>query len=168
MPTSAYSMTMRDHTRELASHTFPVRTVTAATLPDILTDGAAYEAAVDAITLGIQAKQKLVAFENVDASLPAAAGAQREVAWIVHYHDGTEFFDPPTNAIYNEGYGREETLRIVTADLNDASLRQTNSDLALLTDARWIAFNTAFTDLALSKAGGVVVIDFIELARGAK
>lgn len=168
MPTSAYSMTLRDWSRELASLTFPIRTVTAATLPDILTDGGAFEAAVDAVTLGVQAKQKLIAFENVDVSVPASSVAQRELAWVVHYHDNEEYFDAPTNSIYNENYGKPETLRIPTADVSDAALMQPNSDLADLTEARWVAFVTAFQDLALSKGGGDVVVDYIELSRGAK
>lgn len=168
MPVSAYSMTLRDWSRELASLTFPIRTVTAATLPDILTDGNAFEAAVDAVTLGVQAKQKLTAFENLDVSVPASPVAQRELAWVVHYHDATEFFDPPTNSIFNENYGKPETLRIPTADVTSADLMQPNSDLADLTQPEWSAFVTAFVDLAQSRGGGVVAVDYIELSRGAK
>lgn len=168
MPVSSYSMTMLDQTKERYSHTFPVRAVTAVTLPDILTDGTAYEAAVAAVVLGTQRNRKLVAFNNENVTLPVDAAAQVEVAWIVHYHDNTQYFDPPTNAIFNENYTVPETIRIATAKLTDATLREPNSDLAKLTDARWIAFITAFQDLALSRGGGQVVVDFIELSRGAK
>lgn len=168
MPTSSYSMSLRDHTRELASHTFPITQLTAGNFVAQLALGAAYEAAVDAVTLGVQAKQKMVAFENLDVSVPANGNAQVEMAWVVHYHDNEEFFDPPTNSIFNENYGVPQTIRIATPDAGTTALRQPNSDLADMTHASWVAFKTAFEDFALSQGGGDVVIDFIELSRGAK
>lgn len=168
MPPSSYSMSLRDQTRELASHTFPIATVTAGNYAGLLVLGAAYEAAVDAVVLGIQAKRKIVAFENIDVAVPSNGNAQVEMAWIVHYHDDEEFFDAPTNAIPNENYGVPQTIRIATPDAGTTALRQPNSDLADLTHANWIAFVSAFEGFALSQGGGDVVVDYIELSRGAK
>lgn len=168
MPTSSYSMTTRDYSRELASHQFPIAAVTAGNYAGLLVLGAAYEAAVAAVILGVEAKKKIVAFENIDVSVPANATAQRELAWVVHYHDTEQYFDAPTNSIYNENYGVPQTVRIATAKMTDNALLQPNSDLADLTEARWVAFKEAFEGFALSQGGGDVVIDYIELSRGAK
>jgi len=168
MPTSSYSMSIRDYSRELASFQFPVTEITAANLPGMLTLGGALESAVQDVILGVEAKKKLVAFENLDVSLPTSSVAQRELAWVVHYHDSEEFFDAPTNSIPNENYGAKETMRIPTAKVTDAALLQPNSDMAALTEARWIAFISAFEGFVLSRGGGDVTIDYIELSRGAK
>ena len=110
----------------------------------------ALEAAVQDVVLAFEAKKTLVAFENLDVSVPANATAQRELAWVVHYHDNEAFFDAPTNSIPNENYGRKETMRIATAKNTDNALLQPNSDLAALTEARWIAFIAAFQGVVLS------------------
>lgn len=168
MPTSSYSMTIRDQTKELRSHQFPIVQVTAVNFPDVLTLGGAYEAAVQAVILGVEAKKKVIAFENIDVSVPSDGNAQVEMAWVVHYHDNEQFFDAPTNSIPNENYGVSETIRIATPNAGTTALRQPNSDLALLTHASWVAFIAAFQGFALSKGGGDVVIDYIELSRGPK
>lgn len=168
MPTSSYSMSIRDYSRELASFQFPITEVTAGNLPGLLTLGGALETAVQNVILGVEAKKKMVAFENLDVSIPANATAQRELAWVVHYHDDEAFFDAPTNSIPNENYGAKETMRIPTAKVTDNALLQPNSDLAALTEARWIAFISAFEGFVLSRGGGDVKIDYIELSRGAK
>ena len=168
MPTSSYSMTIRDWSKELASHQFPITEVTAANYAGLLVLGGTYETAVADIVVGVEAKKKIVAFENTDDSLPTDPSAQREAAWVVHYHDSEEYFDAPTNSIYNENYGNKQTIRIACPDQNTAALRQTNSDLADMTHAKWVAFKSAFEGFALSKGGGDVTIDFIELSRGQK
>jgi len=170
MPTSAYSMSIRDYSRELASFTFPITQITAANLVGQIANGAALEAAVAAVTLGVQAKKKMIAFENLDVSLPASSVAQRELAWVVHYHDDEAFFDAPTNSIPNENYGTPQTMRIPTAKVTDATLLQPNSDLADLTDVGglWADFIAAFEGFVLSQGGGDVKVDYIELSRGAK
>lgn len=160
-------MTLRDQTRELNSHTFPIATVTAANYVGLLALGVAYENAVADVVLGTQAKKKIVAFENKDVAVPTDGTAQVELAWTVHYHDDEQYFDPPTNSIFNENYGVPQTIRIATANPFDG-LRLPNSDLADMTDANWIAFKAAFEGFALSQGGGDVVIDYIELTRGAK
>lgn len=168
MPTSSYSMTIRDQTKELASHTFPITEVTAGNYSGLLTLGGAYEDAVQDVILGVEAKKKIVAFENLDISVPTDGNAQVEMAWVVHYHDSEEFFDAPTNSIFNENYGVPQTLRIATPNAGDTDLRVPNSDLALLTEARWVAFIAAFQGFALSQGGGDVAVDYIELSRGQK
>ena len=52
MPTSSYSMTVRDYSRELASFNFPVTQVTAGNIAGLLTLGSAFEVAVSARHLG--------------------------------------------------------------------------------------------------------------------
>lgn len=168
MPTSSYSMTVRDYSRELASFNFPVTQVTAGNIAGLLTLGSAFEVAVSNVILGIEAKRKLVAFNNLDVAVPLSSAAQRELAWVVHYHDNEQYFDAPTNSIFNENYGTPETMRIPTPDITDDTLLQPNSDLADLTDARWVAFKAAFEGFVLSQGGGDVVIDYIEVSRGAK
>lgn len=168
MPTSSYSMTIRDQTKEIKSHTFPITQVTAGNLAGLLTLATDYEEAVQDIILGVEAKKKLVAYENLDIAIPTNGNAQIEMAWVVHYHDAEEFFDAPTNSIFNENFGVPETIRIPTPDAGTTALRQPNSDLADMSHAKWVAFKAAFEGFALSKGGGDVVIDFIELSRGAK
>ena len=168
MPTSSYSMTLRDYSRELASHTFPIAEVTAGNYAGLLVLGAAYEAAVADVSNGVQAKKKIVAFENLDVSKPSDGTAQRELAWVVHFHDDEEYFDAPTNSIFNENYGVPQTLRIACPEVVDTDLRQLDSDMADLTEARWVAFIAAFEGFALSQGGGDVKVDYIELSRGAK
>lgn len=168
MPTSSYSMTIRDQTKEIRSHQFPISEITAVNYPGILGLATDYEEAVQAVILGVEAKKKIVAFENIDTAVPSNGNAQVEMAWVVHYHDNEEFFDAPTNAIYNEQYGKPETIRIPTPDAGTLALRQTNSDLADMSNALWVAYKAAFEGFALSKGGGDVVIDFIELSRGSK
>lgn len=166
MPTSYYSMTIRDWSKETQSHKFPVTEVTAANLPGLLVAGGNYETAVQNVIVGVEMKKKLVAFENLNVALPTDPTAQREQAWVVHYHDSEEYFDAPTNSIYNENYGKPETVRLACPNTTDATLRQPNSDLADLSEARWVAFIAAFQAFALSRGGGNVTVDFIELSRG--
>lgn len=168
MPTSSYSMTIRDQTKETDSFNFPITEVTAGNYSGLLTLGGAFEAAVQDVILGVEAKKKIVAFENLDVSVPTNGNAQIEMAWVVHYHDNEEFFDAPTNSIFNENYGKPETMRIPTPDAGTTALRLPNSDQADMSHAKWVAFKSAFEGFVLSKGGGDVVIDFIELSRGAK
>ena len=56
--------------------------------------------------------------------------AQRELAWVVHYHDNEEYFDAPTNSILNENYGAQQTMRIACPEVTDTALLQPDSDIA--------------------------------------
>lgn len=93
---------------------------------------------------------------NLSNSPPANPLAQVESAWLVTYEDDLDFFDAPTNAIPNEGFGRLFTMTIPTAEIATATRLIANSDEANLAEAGMAAFVTAFENSVHSPYGGTV------------
>jgi len=151
-----------DYSNEPSTSSIHVGGVTAVSLPGLLTNIAAYVAAVDGITLGTIRDDTLIAYSTNRSSVPPAdVNAQRERKWLVRYIDDLPFFDDPVNAIPNAGFGQAFTFTIPTADIGGANLVP-NTDLGLLTDTQMAAFVTAFEALARSPYGGTVELISME------
>jgi hypothetical protein len=148
---------MIDYSREKSSFSFPTADITAGTLPGTLTEIGAFRTAVEGITLGVVADESLAVFNtNLSNTPPANPLAQIESAWAVQYEDNQAFFDAPTNAIPNEGFGRLFTLTIPTAEIATAGRLAPNSDEAILTETGMAAFVAAFENSVHSPYGGTV------------
>lgn len=136
--------------------------VTAVSLPGLLTQIGTLRTALGGIVVGNISQESLYVFRTpLTNAWPSDVNARRERTWIVHYEDVTQFFDPPTNAIPNEGFGRNFSISIPTADFSGTHM-QANSDLADLTDADMAAFVTAFEAIARSPYGGNTNVTYIE------
>jgi hypothetical protein len=108
---------------------------------------------------GVIANEQQDVFNTIlSQALPTDQDAQRGNKWLVSYHDNTQFFDPPVNAIPNDAYLRKFRVMIPTA--NNSLLADNENDLDITAGAG-LAFKTAFEAVAKSPAGGTVVIDFI-------
>lgn len=145
-----------DHNSEGSSLSVITDNLTAANFAAKLAQFQTLLATVQGISLGTFNQATLTAYTQRGlATPPADANAQREKKWLVTYEDTTQYFDPPTNAIVNNGFGKTFTAEVPCADL---SKLQPNSDLADLTDADMVAFIAAFEAFALSPYGGSVNI----------
>lgn len=78
-----------DHSGERKSIPIRVGEITAVSLPGLLTDIAALEAAMDAVTLGTRSKSSWSADTVVSNTRPAAEDAQIETELLVSYIDAT-------------------------------------------------------------------------------
>lgn len=131
--------------------------VTAVSLPGLLTEVGALRSAIEGITLGVVASESLTVFDTqLSSTPPSDPHAQVERAWLVRYTDNQQFFDPPINAIPNEGYQQVFTVTIPTADIAAAGRLVPGTDLANLTEAGMAAFVSAFETTARSPYGGTV------------
>jgi hypothetical protein len=151
-----------DYDRESASTNLQTGAVTAVSLPGLLTQIGALRTAIGNIVVGTISGESLYAFRTrLSNAPPADPQAQRERVWVVHYEDVTAFFDDPVNAIPNEGFGKNFTIAIPTADFSGTHLLA-NSEDADLTDTEMAAFVTAFEAIARSPYGGAVNVTRIE------
>lgn len=122
--------------------------------------------ATDAITLGARIEETVISERLASAAAtPTDKSAQRERKWLVRYRDVTQYFDFPSTAFPNTGYGKTFTLDIPTAD--QSLLGAGNSDIINPTDAgiaaaitTWIA---AFEAFQKSPYGGDVEVDQLVL-----
>lgn len=143
---SRMTITLRDYSTpgELSTAAFSGDTLTAANFDAQALLMANLSGAVQDITLGTVKKVTRIALETVSAgALPASPFAQREVKWLVMYHDANT--------------GAKQSLEIPTADLQ--FLQPGSSDEADLTATEMAAFVTAFEAYVKSAAGNAVVID---------
>ena len=153
-----YSINIMDWSRETSSVGVRVGAVTAVSLPGLLSEIDDFREATEALILGEAQSDQLVAFKtNLSNAVPTDPAAQRENKWLVTYADDTQFFDPPINAIPNEGFGRKFQIEIPTANLS-TDLLLPNSDEADLTATEWVAWVLAFESLARSPHGGVPLV----------
>jgi len=148
-----------DYSEENASSQVNVGTVTAVSLPGLLTQIAAYITAIDAISLGTITYDQLIAYRTArGVTPPVDVNAQRERAWRVYYRDATPFFDDPVNAIPNAGFGKSFHFDVPTANFALAAVFPLNSDQADLDQTQMAAFVTAFEAMARSPYGGDVEV----------
>jgi len=160
MPQPSYSLSIRDWDKKIGVSQINTGLVTALTLPALLTQIGALRTAIDAIVIGVIAKESQTVFDTVlDDATPASAFAQRGNKWLCIYHDNTQFFDPPVNAIPNDQYLTKYRVMIPTAD---NSLLAANNTFLDLTAGAGLAFKTAFEAVAKSPAGGSVILDTVE------
>lgn len=102
--------------------------------------------AVNAITLGELTKVTRIAVESPQpGENPASPFAQRELKWLVRYHDDVT--------------GKRATLEIPCADL--AKLDPNNQDIADVTDTDIAAFIAAFEAYVLGPSGNNAEVDQI-------
>lgn len=149
------SFTMLDYSEEKSTIGYHTADITAGTLPGTLTQIGSLRTAIEGITLGVMNKESLMVFDTVlSNTAPTSELAQVESAWLVQYEDNQAFFDAPTNAIPNEGFGKLFTVTIPTADIVGRLLPA--SDEADLTDTQIAAFITAWEALVHSPYGGTV------------
>lgn len=158
------TFSLRDYDKEISTTSINTGAVTAVSLPGLLAEIGTLRDAIDNITLGVLAREQLTAFNTPLSNNPATLpNAQRETKWLVLYEDNTQFFDPPVNAIPNEGYRKRFVLEIPTANLN---LLAANSDLADTTNPAIQAFIDAFEQTGRSPYGGSVnVIEIRHVSR---
>lgn len=75
--------------------------------------------ATDNITLGARIQETVVSERNNSAAAtPTNTAAQRENKWLIAYRDVTQYYDAPSTAFPNAGYGKKFTLDVPTADLS--------------------------------------------------
>ena len=148
-----------DYSKEESSVGVGVGAVTAVSLPGLLTQIASYITAIDAITLGTVRDDTLTAYSTNRSSVPPTdPNAQRERKWMVVYTDNQQFFDPPTNAIPNAGFGKKFRIEVPTANFDLVDVFPTNSDEADLGQAQIAAFVTALEAMARSPYGGTIEV----------
>lgn len=157
--------TFLDHNGEKSNISFYTGNVTAVSLPGLLTQFGALRTAIEGITLGTVSQEELSVFRTkLSNTIPSDENAQRERKWLVVYEDAQQFFDPPVNAIPNEGYRRIFNVELPTALLTGQLLP--NSDEADLTTTEMAAFVTAFEAVARSPYGGTTnVLKLVAVGR---
>jgi len=155
--------TMRDNNGDQSSLGIHTGEVTAVSLPGLLTQVGQIRTAIEGLTLGVVANERLSVFNTKLSALRAASPvAQVETKWVVGYHDNTAFFDDPVNAIPNAGYQKPFTLEISTADY---SLLEDGTEELDITTALspGNVFKLAFENTARSPYGGEVILDYVRV-----
>lgn len=114
----------------------------------------------NALILGAPGKETVSYWQQTAIAGPAAAGAQRELKWLITYQDVSQYLDPPTNSVLNPYYGRYFTHELPTAN---NGLLAAGTDILPLTDAAATAFIAAMQADAKSPVGGTIVISEIRL-----
>lgn len=140
---SGFRMTIVDHNGETSTVGLSGVNFTSATYDTVAGDQDTLQAAIEAIILGNPTRVVREA-EVIDAAgaPPATPWAQREVKWLVMYHDTTT----------GENYRRE----IPTADLE---LLSAGTEILALDTGVGLTFKQAFEAYVRSDAGNVVAID---------
>lgn len=155
-----YSLSLRDWEGSVGDVQVNTGLVTALTLPGLLTQIGALRTAIVGITIGVASSESQNVFDTIlSQDKPTSPNAQRGNKWFVAYHDNTQFFDAPVNAIPNAGYLKPFHIMIPTA--NNTLLADNEKDLDLTAGAG-LAFKTAFEAIAKSPYGGSVVLDYVE------
>lgn len=154
------SFSIRDYDGAIGVTSINTGAVTAVSLPGLLTQIGSVRAAIADLTIGVMARERQEVFNTIlSQDLPTNEFAQRGSKWMVSYHDNTQFFDAPVNAIPNAGYLKPFQIEIAAADL---TLLEDNATFLPLDQTEAAAFVTAFEAVARSPYGGVVVVDSIE------
>ncbi len=162
MANGGLTFSFLDYDRESASTNIATGAVTAVSLPGLLTQIGTLRSAIEGITVGTVSGESLYVFRTrLSNTAPSDPHAQRERVWVVHFEDNQQFFDPPTNAIPNEGFGKNFVITIPTADFSGARLL-TNSQDADLAETSMAAFVSAFEAIARSPYGGTVNVTRIQ------
>lgn len=164
MANGQMSFSFKDYNGEASNVSFGIVPVTALNLAGLLTWVGTLRTAVDGITLcNITGEAMKVFNTKLSGANATDASAHRERKWLVRYEDNQQFFDPPVNAIPNEGYGKVFNIEIPGAD---SALLLANSDKADLANPAVAAFVTAFEANARSPHGGTCnVIELVMVGR---
>lgn len=149
--------TIQDYSREKSVSQMNVGVVTALSLPGLLTNLGTFKTALQGVTIGTIFKEALSVYDNPTGNpAPTNVYAQREIRWIVHYHDNTPTFGLETN----NAFGRAYTVEYACPDL---SLLVANTDLMKIDSGAGQTFVTEFQDTFLCPSGGAIVVDYVEL-----
>src|SRR6266705_1635298 len=99
------SYTIQDYSLEKATSKMNVGVVTALSLAGLLTNLGAFETALDGVIIGTVFKKALNVYDNPTGdAAPTNHYAQREIRWIVHYHDNTATFGLEPNNAFGRAY----------------------------------------------------------------
>jgi hypothetical protein len=151
------SFTIQDYSREKSNSSMNVGVVTGASLPGLLTNLGTFQTALEGVIIGTVFKNALSVYDNQTGNAkPTNVYAQREIRWIVHYHDSQAAF----GAVPNTAFGRAYTSEWACPDL---SLLMTDTDLMVIDAGAGQTFVTEFQDTFLAPSGGTLLVDFIEL-----
>lgn len=152
------SYTIEDYSNETSESSMNVGIVTGASLPGLLANLGTFEAALDAVIIGSISKKALKVYDNpTGADAPTNPYAQREIRWIVHYHDSQESFGLEPNT----SFGRQYTVTYGCPDLS--LLDPDNRDMMLISSGAGLTFVTEFRDCFLAPSGGTLEVDYVEL-----
>ena len=156
----AYGVTIRDWEGSLGTVEVNTGAVTGVSLPGLLTQIGNLRTAIDGLVIGVISDERQTVFNTIlSQEFPVSEYAQRGNKWIVYYHDNTQFFDDPINAIPNAGYLKPFHVMLPTADNSLLADNETELDITVNPG---LAFVTAFEAMARSPYGGAVVVDSIE------
>lgn len=151
---------VRDNTGETGPVSIHTGAITALSLPDTLTQVAAVRTAIDAISIGVVANERLSVFDTKLSGLKASSQlAQKGVKWLVTYMDTQQFFDPPVNAIPNAAYQQLYTFTVPCADL---TLLVSGQETLDLTAGPGLAFKTAVDAIGRSPYGGTISVQSVK------
>jgi len=142
MPVARHSFSYLDYSNESSSFTVSVEVRDDTNFDAQVTLSDALITATNALTLGNLNNQYLSQGEWGIGSVPSDVNAQRENKWLVRYEDATT--------------GKKYSVEIPTTDLGNGHLL-TNSDVANLADAEWVAFIAAFEAYAVAPDTGNAV-----------
>lgn len=162
MPLPSWNVTIVDYNGETSSTGVNLGSVTAVSLPGLLTNIATLRTAISGLIVGNQRSDKLTAYNTtLNPALPTSTDAQVERKWRVVYTDTQAFFDAPVNAIPNAGFGKLFEIEIATAD---STLLDNNSEFLDIDSAGpGLDFANAFEAIARSSYGGTATVQYIEL-----
>jgi hypothetical protein len=151
------SLTIQDASAETSVSSFNLGLQTPATIAANIVKTNALQNAIVGIILGNLFKSKYVYFDNtMNANVPTNQAAQKEMKWMVHYHDNTDTFGALQNPHFGDKY-------VVSIACPDTSKLVEGTDRADLTETAVATFVTAFEDVALAPGGGAAKIDYIEI-----
>lgn len=157
-----YNLSVRDHQGKIGTTSVLTGAVTAISLPGLLTQYGNLRTAIGALSIGVLANENAHVFDTILSQVvPTADFAQRGMKWLVQYHDNTEFFDAPLNAIPNGGYLKPFSIEIPCANLALLNDETDELDIAVVPASNFV---TAFQAIGRSPYGGTVVVDNIKKA----
>lgn len=154
---AALTLTIKDASNEKSTSEFNLGLQTPATIAANIVKTNALQNAIVGIILGNLFKTKYTYFDNtMNPNVPTNQAAQKEMKWMVHYHDNTDTFGVNQNPNYGNAY-------VVSIACPDTSKLVDGTDRADLTDTAVATFVTAFEDVVLAPGGGAAKIDYIEI-----
>ena len=144
--TGVFRMSLVDWDHQRRQFSFDTTVVTAANHDAQKATHNALVAAIEDVTLGNGVFDEFVGDRAYQSPVAAAfdTPAQVNIQWVVTYQDAT------TTQEYN--------VRIPTADITDSTLFQAGSNEWDPTDAKWVAFVSAFEAHVLSPNGNAVTV----------
>lgn len=143
--------TQTDYSGEKTVSTFQVADIDAANFDTNIALIVALESAIGGVTIGSKYRRDVILESPGLTAFPADTEAQRELKWLVTYHD-------------NGNVQRKLNVELGCADVIDSTLLIDNTDMADLDNADWIAFVNAFEAAVKAPwSGNAVTVERIVL-----